>query len=348
MLLIGTFNRDSSLSLPADRKTYETAEQGLVRQIAAWTGSAFIGDDCAYLPDFGLVTTDTLVEGEHFRLDWTDLESLGYKSCAVNLSDIAAMGGRPRYITVALSLPRHFEERQVKRFYQGVADCAAKHRALIVGGDLTACDKLIVSITALGQPGSHGVLYRSGAKAGDLVVASGTFGESALGLSLLLGNCMPAGYPQFADFYRAHFRPEPKVAAGLAFAEATGGRGALMDSSDGLADALLQIARASGVALELDRELVLAENLRQTALARGLDPYKLALYGGEDYELVGTLSAVDFEKLKVLAPQFRVIGRVSACSVANDESRVTVIQAGSALSGEAACLDLSNCFQHFW
>lgn len=116
-----------------------TREQVLVKKIKEWTKSSYIGDDCAVLADGKLVTSDTLVEGTHFRLDFTDWRQLGWKSCAVNLSDIAAMAGRPRYLTVALTIPAQIEnlEENLEQFYLGFGQCAKAYGAEIVGGDLT-------------------------------------------------------------------------------------------------------------------------------------------------------------------------------------------------------------------
>ena len=106
----------------------QTNELQLIKQIKEWTGSRFIGDDCAVLPGGTLVSSDSLVEGTHFRLDWTSLEALGWKACAVNLSDIAAMAGRATYLTVSLTVPKSMDERAFKQFYTGFAKCASSYR----------------------------------------------------------------------------------------------------------------------------------------------------------------------------------------------------------------------------
>ena len=130
-----------------------TREQVLVKKIKEWTGSSYIGDDCAVLADGKLVSSDTLVEGTHFRLDFASWRQLGWKSCAVNLSDIAAMAGRPRYLTVALTLPATCPdlEQSLEQFYLGFTQCARAFGAEIVGGDLTVGPHFVVNVTAIGE-----------------------------------------------------------------------------------------------------------------------------------------------------------------------------------------------------
>lgn len=339
-------------------------EHQLLAKIKEWTASPFIGDDCAVLPGWGLVTSDTLVEGTHFRLDWTDLVSLGYKSCAVNLSDIAAMAGRPRFITVALTLPRHFGESELRQLYLGLNQCAGLHRAKIVGGDLTGGEKLAISITAIGDLHEAGVMRRNGARAGDLVIVTGDFGGSGAALSLLNRESINPPSPYAHDLQSSlqlgllkpgsdsrlildkHFRPQARLRESWSLVEATCGKGSLMDASDGLADALVQIAVASGVSMQIELNSVpLSPGVDKFCASWGKrDPLAFAFYGGEDYELVGTVPQGLWQNNPQLAQIFKVIGQVSD----QTPSVVQFLEDGKSTDRLSGCADLSNCFQHFW
>ncbi len=339
-------------------------EHQLLAKIKEWTASPFIGDDCAVLPGWGLVTSDTLVEGTHFRLDWTDMVSLGYKSCAVNLSDIAAMAGRPRFITVALTLPRQFGESELRQLYLGLNQCAALHRAKIIGGDLTGGDKLAISITAIGDVHESGVMRRNGAQSGDLVIVTGDFGGSGAALSLLNRESINAPSPYAHDLQSSlqlgllkpgsdsrlildkHFRPEPRLRESWALVQATSGRGSLMDASDGLADALVQIAFASGVSMAIELgDIPLSSGVDKFCASWGQrDALAFALYGGEDYELVGTIPEDLWHSHPQLAQTFKVIGTVSG----KTPSVVQFLEDGKSTDRLSGFADLSNCFQHFW
>jgi thiamine-monophosphate kinase len=321
----------------------QTNELQLIKQIKEWTGSRFIGDDCAVLPGGTLVSSDSLVEGTHFCLDWTSLEALGWKSCAVNLSDIAAMAGRATYLTVSLTVSKSMDERAFKQFYTGFAKCASSYRAQIVGGDLTSGPVLVIAVTAMGQVHENGCLRRSGAKPGDVVVATGDFGASAAGLWILQQGSARPDLRRFDYCLERHTRPLPRLCESWALVRKTAERGALMDTSDGLADAATQIARASGVAIELDLEsLHVHPQTREVAALAKVDVSEWVLYGGEDYELVATMDAQTWHSWSdkdshpsVSSNPFHKIGTVTT---GND---VTVKLPGR---GKQA-IDLSKCFQ---
>jgi thiamine-monophosphate kinase len=357
-------------------------EQTLVQQIALWTKSAYIGDDCAVLPGQTVISTDALVEGTHFSMDFTDWYTLGYKSCAVNISDVAAMAASPRYLTVALVLPQAIAEESLRQFYAGFMACSSLYEAQVVGGDLTRGAQIVISVTVLGEAGEYGPMLRRGAQVGDCVVVSGNFGASALGLELLLrargdlpsgssitdysitGSSLspfsisslassigdPACAIATAALLERHLKPEPRVNEALALVAACKGRGSLMDASDGLADALSQIAQASGVGMEIDlASIPLAPELSAVAARLGLDPYALAFFGGEDYELVATMPEAIFKEHKAELP-FVKIGTVVAARAA----LVKLNFAGGPLPtqfrglvSDGDLLDLSNCFKHF-
>ncbi|HEY9682563.1 MAG TPA: thiamine-phosphate kinase [Oculatellaceae cyanobacterium] len=318
-------------------------EHSIVQQIKTWTNSRFIGDDCAMLPRQQLATTDSLIEGTHFLTSVSSFEDIGWKSVAVNLSDIAAMGGYPEYLLVAISLPAQFTREQFSRLYSGIIDCANTFKTRVAGGDLTAGPNLVLSLTALGSWHENGCLTRSGAKDGDLVIATGDFGASAAGLWYLRNNSqsIPGAPPCFPHAAAAHRRPQPKLTAGWALVKRTASEGALMDASDGLADALVQIAHASNVSMDIDLSSVpVHEETRNLAGLAGVDPLHWALYGGEDYQLVGCLRKEIWDNWEQeLATHFVVIGRVSR------GRGVNLRNAGK----EGAKLDLDNAFQqiHF-
>lgn len=323
-----------------------TEEQSLIEEIKAIVAcSSFLGDDCAVLPGQALVSTDVLVERVHFRLETTSLEDLGWKAIAVNLSDIAAMAGRPRYLTCAVVWPAKLNRHALRSLYRGMEQCATAYRCKIVGGDITRGDALTISITVIGEVHENGRLLRSGAKAGDVVVATGDFGASAAGLSVLerLGRPASGEVPLLSDERSCvnwHVRPHPRLCESWAMVRRTAGRGALMDASDGLADALLQIGRASNVGMTIDVDRIpIAEHTRKVARAKGVEPLEWALYGGEDYELVGCIDAKvwhDWPNHKDYKP-FTQIGTVT------DTRRIELVAPGK----PAQQLDGSKCFQHF-
>jgi len=305
----------------------------MIASIKQWTGEHLIGDDCALLPGQTLVTADTLVEGTHFLTNLISMSDLGWKAVAVNLSDIAAMSGRPRFVIVSLTLPETFRESEFAKLYEGMIDCARAYRTRIVGGDLTRGPCLSLSLTVLGDVHEKGCILRSGAQVGDVVVVTGTFGASAAGLWILQNET--AGFNQCR---RAHVRPLPRLCESWALVRQTGGRAALMDASDGLADALIQISGSSSVGMEIDELAVpiSAETREVARLAQG-NAIDLALYGGEDYELVGCLSPSDWYNLQQSNDNpFNEIGRVVEGS--------EVLLRGK--NGTVA-LDLSRTYQHW-
>lgn len=286
-----------------------TREHRLIAKIKEWSGERLIGDDCAVLPGGSLVTADTLVENTHFIIPGISYNDLGWKSVAVNLSDIAAMAGRPRFAIVNLTLPDYVSELDIEKLFGGMIDCARAYRCRIVGGDLTHGDEIVISITVIGDVHENGVLLRNGARDGDLVICTGDFGASAAGLwAMKSGNLS-----RFAYCARRHFRPLPRLCESWSLVRTTSARASLMDASDGLADAVVQMSRASGVGMELDeRAIPIADETRAAAKAAGSNVIDWALYGGEDYELVGTIAPEHWTTLQSSANNaFRQIGAVT-------------------------------------
>jgi thiamine-monophosphate kinase len=317
----------------SDQKGFFTREQELVKSIKDWTGSPFIGDDCAVVPDGVLLTTDTLVEGTHFLWPLISPRDLGWKSIAVNLSDVAAMAGRPRHLLVSITVPQYLDKVAFRELYEGMIECSKTYGTQIVGGDLTKGPVLSISVTVQGQVHENGCLLRSGAQPGDLVIVTGDFGASRAGLWLLLNQAETiANFPQAMA---AHVHPLPRLCEAWSMVRRTSGRGALMDASDGLADALSQICRGSNVGMDIDLEKlpINAETIAIAQLA-GADPVDWALYGGEDYELVGSVQESIWQDWVEDKP-FKMIGIVTG----TDEINLKY--------GEKAYpqMDLSKCFE---
>ncbi len=230
-------------------------------------GQTWIGDDCAVLADGSLIATDLLVEGVHFRSDWAHPTDIGFKALAVNLSDIAAMGGTPASAVVAVALPRN-RPGLADDVLTGLIECSEQYTCPLVGGDTSAGPDLFIAVTVTGQ--STRPVLRSGAGPGETVFVTGPLGAAAAALALL-----EAGEP--APTAAALHRPLPRLGEGRAAASA--GATAMLDLSDGLAADLPRIARASGLGIEVDPDAI--------PVAEGATTEQ-AISGGDDYELCFT------------------------------------------------------------
>jgi len=250
-----------------------------------------IGDDAAAIR-WGegtlLLTTDTLLEGIHFRRTTATLRDIGAKAIAVNVSDIAAMGGEPRYALLALALPPTLAVADVDELYAGIQDMARQHGVTVVGGDTCAApDGVVLSVTLVGRV-LGAPLRRNGARVGDAVMVTGSLGASAAGLALLERGPGALAPAIVEAVVRPHRVPTPRVAeSGLI--RASGWATAMIDLSDGLATDVRHIATESGVGARIDVDaLPVSEATRATARALDVDPLEWALSGGEDYELLFT------------------------------------------------------------
>ena len=251
-----------------------------------------IGDDAAVLqsPKGNLVATvDTLVEGVHFDLTYSSPQELGHKALAVNLSDIAAMGAEPLYALVSLGLKQEMSEIFVTEIYQGMKKLAKRFSVDIVGGNIAQSPSaLIIDVIALGQVGEK-YAKRSGAMVGDVVAVTGYLGRSAAGLAWIRrigrhGEKIPV------EILKAHLTPEPRVKESLALMK-TGGVGAMIDISDGLARELHHIANQSKMGILIDQSLLpISKATLDAATYVASDAQAWALFGGEDYELLLTLN----------------------------------------------------------
>lgn len=252
-----------------------------------------IGDDAAVLVpascQLQLVTTDMLVEKVHFDLATSDARQLGYKAVAVNLSDIAAMGGRPTHIVAAIALPGHLPVDFVVSLYEGMKEVCREFGVNIVGGDTVASPNgLVINVTAMGEVEPEKLQRRSGACAGDVVAVTGTLGDSGCGLELLLQGKWD-GHEFFPSLADRHLVPKPQVRAGGRLAAL--GTTSMNDISDGLASEVNEIAKASHVGMRIySGKIPLSPEVRAASLAMGKEGVEYALYGGEDYQLVFTIS----------------------------------------------------------
>ena len=238
-----------------------------------------IGDDCAVVrlgEKLWVAAADMLVEGRHFEASWASPREVGFKAVAVNVSDVAAMGGTPRFV---LASGGGADPETTLGCMEGVLEACEKFGAYPLGGDTTGSPALTVDVAILGELGGPPVL-RSGARPGDLLAVTGELGASAAGLLALTG-----GDRGPERLVRKHLRPEPRVLAGRAAARL--GARAMIDLSDGLASDVRHVAEASGVGCRIDLGLLpVSHDTREYASSLGRDPEVLAATGGEDYELL--------------------------------------------------------------
>lgn len=261
-------------------------EKEFINIIKNTLNSDYIGDDCAYLRDLGIVVSqDSLVEDVHFKREFITPFQLGYKSVMVNISDICASGAKSVYLTISLSLPNDIDTDFVKEFYEGAKSaCSAIHPlgegVKIVGGDITSADKIYVSVCAIGDAKGRNISSRKNAKEGYKVVVSGLHGLSCAGLKLLMH-----GKSEPEKFIRAHLEPQAQVELGDKAGLNIKIPYAMMDTSDGLMDALSAIADESGVLLEVDFDKIPYDK----DLEQFPNWQDMVLFGGEDYGLVAVV-----------------------------------------------------------
>jgi thiamine-monophosphate kinase len=337
-------------------KVSDIGEQGLLKVLQRFCPADIIGDDAAVLktdPEQSLVvTTDVLVENIHFSEITTSPEDVGWRAAAANLSDIAAMGASPLGIAVGLGLPGDALVSWVESLYQGMTECLQKYNTPIVGGDIVRSPIITLSITAFGQVYPYRTIYRHTAEVGNVIIVTGVHGASRAGLELLL-------HPESAQnlsesdkktLITAHQRPQPRLdvlpilwqilnfppsspSSPSSLLPPSG-----MDSSDGLADAILQICRASNVGAILEwQKIPKPKAFERLTSAQALE---YTLYGGEDFELVLCLPAKFADILvQELGKNAAVIGIITSNLnvVLHDEKKEIPDQV----------LRLSQGFQHF-
>lgn len=303
-----------------------------------------IGDDTAVIKESGLVLTcDTLVENVHFSLQTTAAKELGYKAGAVNLSDIAASGGKCKYLLVSLALPEYIDETFIRDFYQGLKTICDKFSCHVVGGDLVSAKELVITVTAVGKTKVNA--SRAFAKEGQLVMTTGTYGDSFAGLQLLQKASEAVSIDSENYLKRAHLLPEPRLfEANYIIKNCDYVHYCLMDTSDGLADAVYQIAQKSNVTINIDISKVpVSEHLLNYAKVNNLDPVNAALYGGEDFELIFTINKEDLTKFKNNNDfKFTLIGEVC-----NQQPGVKLIFPDKNIDLTKQTLERNISFKHF-
>jgi thiamine-monophosphate kinase len=288
--------------LPPGARVADLGELALLDRIARRVGPPpshivlGIGDDAAALRSTAgaltLITTDALVEDVHFRRATSSAADVGWKALAINVSDIASMGGAATAAVISLMLPPALDARWVDDLYDGLAEAARAFDLAIVGGNLTQAPAIVVDVTVLGEAAPADLVSRRGAQVGDLIAVTGTLGRAAAGLAALEtgvpATAAPAAAPEVAVAIGAQRRPRPRLSEGRCLA-GTHAIHAMIDLSDGLALDLSRVCAASGVGARIDAaRLPIDPAVATVARHAGRDPLDLSLSGGEDYELLFT------------------------------------------------------------
>ncbi|WP_350284188.1 thiamine-phosphate kinase [uncultured Croceitalea sp.] len=282
-----------------------------------------IGDDAAIL-DFGaqktLVSTDLLIEGVHFDLSYMPLKHLGYKSVIVNLSDIYAMNAMATQITVSIAVSNRFPLEALEEFYAGVASACKLYGVDLVGGDTTSSTKgMLISITAIGAVQEEHIVYRSGAKANDLLVVSGDIGGAYLGLQVLerekeVFKVNPQNQPDLEPYsyiVERQLKPEARKDIVTLLEKLEVHPTAMIDISDGLSSEILHLCKESNVGCNLyEDKIPLDPTVIATSEEFKIDSTMIALSGGEDYELLFTIDQKEFPKIKG-NPNLTVLGHMT-------------------------------------
>lgn len=282
-----------------------------------------VGDDAAVIdvsPDKLLVSTDVLVEGVHFDLAYTPLKHLGYKSVAVNLSDIAAMNGKPEQITVNIAVSNRFSVEAIEELYQGIYLACNRYGVDLVGGDTTTSKSgLFLSITVLGRAPEEKITYRNGAREGDLICVSGDLGGAYIGLMVLerekrvfeVNSEIQPDLEGYEYVLERQLKPEPRLDIVAKFEEAGILPHAMIDISDGLASEIIHICKQSEVGCRLFEDKIPVDiQTEDIAKKLGLVPVTMALSGGEDYELLFTVPQSDFETVSAME-NISIIGYIT-------------------------------------
>ncbi len=282
-----------------------------------------IGDDAAVL-DYGdnylVITTDLLAEGVHFNLVYTPLKHLGYKAVVVNLSDIYAMNATPKQITVSMAISAKFSVEHLEELYSGIKLACEKYNVDLIGGDTTSSyTGLTICVTAIGEVPKNKITYRNGAKNNDLVCVSGDLGSAYMGLQLLererkIFEKTGVQKPDFENYgYILERQLKPEARKDIV--EILNGIGvvptSMIDISDGLSSEMLHVCKASNVGCNIYQEKIpVNKETVQMSEEFNLPPLTAALNGGEDYELLFTVSLSDYEKI-IVHPEISIIGHIA-------------------------------------
>lgn len=283
----------------------DLGEFGLIDQIKdrfknmVVAGVEGIGDDCAVIPIDNtrsyVVTTDMLVEGKHFLLDKISPGELGYKSLAVNISDVASMGATPRFSLLSLSVHKESTSEWCEEFIKGYHKLSAEHNILLIGGDTTAADSghMTISVTAIGEVENINIKRRNAAKVDDIIAVNTLLGDSSLALRMML-----EGLTVEPSLMAKHNAPSPCVKDGIWFGTKES-VGAMMDISDGISSDIRHICNLSGCGATIfTHALPSSDALKQRCREMNWNEYDFTLSGGEDYGLLMTINSSKFESLK--------------------------------------------------
>jgi thiamine-monophosphate kinase len=285
-----------------------------------------IGDDAAVL-DFkeqkAVISTDLLVEGIHFDLSYMPLKHLGYKAVMVNLSDIYAMNANATQVTVSIAMSNRFPLEAIEELYEGIYAAAKTYNVDVIGGDTTSSTKgLLISITAIGQANEEDIVYRNGAKTNDLLVVTGDIGAAYLGFQILerekqVFQANPNNQPDL-DMYsyliERQLKPEARKDISGLLKELEVKPTSMIDISDGLSSEIIHLCKQSKIGCNLyEDKIPLDQQVISACEEFNMDSTTIALSGGEDYELLFTVSQDDFPKIKA-NPNFTIIGHMTDSS----------------------------------
>lgn len=272
-----------------------------------------VGDDAAVVDNgdhLSIITTDLLVEGVHFDMIYTPLKHLGYKAVVVNLSDVYAMNAQPKQVLVGLAVSARYSVEALEELYAGMLLACEKYRVDLVGGDTTASPAgMMLSVTAVGKAKKDSLVYRSGAKAGDILCVSGNLGAAYCGLLVLqrekqgfkVNPEMQPGLDDYAYILERQLKPEARNDVVEMLKNAEVKPTAMIDVSDGLASEVLHICKQSNIGATIFEEKIpLDRRMAQAAHEFNIDPTTCALSGGEDYELLFAVSQDDYKKIETI------------------------------------------------
>lgn len=277
-----------------------------------------VGDDAAIFRTHGsdvVTAVDTFVDGVHFTTHTSSFVQIGYKALSANISDMAAMGAEPKFYLVSIVIPPSLREGSLTEIYDGMKQIATKYHIDLIGGDTVSGEELVVSITIIGYVASNKARLRSDAKSDDIVFVTGTLGDSAAGLHLLTHN-INENRENKQYFIHRHQMPSPRIEIALHLRHLN--RVCLNDVTDGIANELREIAEASDVDIVIEDDLIPVHQNFYQFKKEQQDKWKL--FGGEDFELVGTMSEDNWQELKQIAKQLKVnVTRIGHVKIKDSE-----------------------------
>lgn len=317
------------MTVPKRTEISELGEFGLIQHLSQKNTPISdtiksIGDDCAVIKtgEQTLITTDFLIEDIHFDLSYTPLKHLGYKAVVVNISDIYAMNGTPKHITVSIALSNRFSVEALDELYAGIYLACEHYGIDVIGGDTTSSLKgLVISITAIGEAKKEEITYRNGAQEGDLICVTGNLGAAYLGLQILMREKQvyledPQMKPEINEsnsyLIQRILKPEAQKKLIDFFKKEEIKPTSMIDVSDGLSSEIIHICTQSKVGAIIEEENIpIEQSAYEQAMKFNLDPTTIALSGGEDYELLFTISPKHREQI-ALYPAISIIGEIKS------------------------------------